>query len=154
MKKKLSIAEIILALLALLLPCIDGMFTWITYNMFENISKTKMSLYNLMTIQRIAPGPVVYWIFNIVTLLMIAYCVYSLFDEKKFDGKKALISIPAVSFLSNLIMIIAADNHNDTFKYNGEYRNIAVSMDLLAYIEIAIVLAIVVIECYKQYKCE
>lgn len=157
MKKKLSIIEIILALLGIFIPLLDSMFTWCVFVYLpqpDNISKKMMSLQNLMVVQEVAPGAVVYWIFNIVTALIIVYCVYSLFDDKKFQGKKGLIALPATSLLLNLIMIICASEHKSSFLYNGQTRYVAVSMELLGYVEIAILASMLIIECYKQYKCD
>ena len=157
MKKKLSIIEIFLALLAILFPFMDSMFTrsvFIYLPKPENISQHSISLQNLMVVQEVAPGPVVYWIFNIVTALMIIYCIYSLFDEKKFEGKKALIAIPAISFVLNLIMVICASEYKNSWETNGQTRYGATSMELLGYVQIEILAAILIIECYKQYKCD
>ena len=154
MRKKLSITQIIIVLISALLPLLDGMFEWTTYTMFENLSKKEMSLQNLMTVQRIGGGPFLYWVFYIALVVMLIYCIADLFCEDKFIGKKLTIAIPVASLLFGVIMIIAASNHSDTFVWNGETRYVAVSMSILAYVEIVSLVSVAVIECYKQVKCE
>ena len=154
MRKKLSITQIVIVLLSALLPLLDGMFEWTTYTMFENLSKKEMSLQNLMTVQRIGGGPFLYWVFYIALVVMLVYCIADLFCEDKFVGKKATIAIPATALLFGVVMIIAASNHSDTFIWNGETRNVAVSMSVLAYAEIVSLVSVAIIECYKQVKCE
>ena len=154
MRKKLSITQIIVVLISALLPLLDGMFEWTTYTFFKNISKIAMSLDNLMTVQQMGGGPFLYWIFYIALIAMIIYCITDLFCEDKFIGKKTTITIPAASLILGIIMIITASNHTDTFVWNGETRYVAVSMGLLAYVEIVLLVSITVIECYKQFKCE
>ena len=154
MRKKLSITQIIIVLISALLPLLDGMFEWTTYTMFENLSKKEMSLQNLMTVQRIGGGPFLYWVFYIALVVMLIYCIADLFREDKFIGKKLTIAIPVASLLFGVIMIIAASNHSDTFVWNGETRYVAVSISILAYVEIVSLVSVAVIECYKQVKCE
>ena len=154
MRKRLSITQIIIVLISALLPLLDGMFEWTTYTMFENLSKKEMSLQNLMTVQRIGGGPFLYWVFYIALVVMLIYCIADLFCEDKFIGKKLTIAIPVASLLFGVIMIIAASNHSDTFVWNGETRYVAVSMSILAYVEIVSLVSVAVIECYKQVKCE
>ena len=154
MRKKLSITQIIIVLISALLPLLDGMFEWTTYTMFENLSKKEMSLQNLMTVQRIGGGPFLYWVFYIALVVMLIYCIADLFCEDKFIGKKPTIAIPVASLLLGVIMIIAASNHSDTFVWNGETRYVAVSISILAYVEIVSLVSVAVIECYKQVKCE
>lgn len=154
MRKKLSITQIIIVLISALLPLLDGMFEWTTYTMFENLSKKEMSLQNLMTVQRIGGGPFLYWVFYIALVVMLIYCIADLFCEDKFIGKKPTIAIPVASLLFGVIMIIAASNHSDTFVWNGETRYVAVSISILAYVEIVSLVSVAVIECYKQVKCE
>lgn len=154
MRKKLSITQIIIVLISALLPLLDGMFEWTTYTMFENLSKKEMSLQNLMTVQRIGGGPFLYWVFYIALVAMLIYCIADLFCEDKFIGKKPTIAISVASLLFGVIMIIAASNHSDTFVWNGETRYVAVSMSVLAYVEIVSLVSVAIIECYKQVKCE
>ena len=154
MRKKLSITQIIIVLISALLPLLDGMFEWTTYTMFENLSKKEMSLENLMTVQRIGGGPFLYWVFYIALVVMLIYCIADLFCEDKFIGKTPAIAIPVVSLFFGAIMIIAASNHSDTFVWNGETRYVAVSMSVLAYVEIVSLVSVAIIECYKQVKCE
>ena len=161
MRKKLSITQIIISCISALLPMIDGMFVWTVYTMDiytmpQNLSKSNMSLNNLMTVQKIGGGPFLYWLFNIAFILIIVYCVCEIFFEEKTKNieKKKLISIPAAMTFLGTIMIITSSNHTDTFKWNGQTRHVAVSMGILAYIELALLISLVVIEFYKQYKCE
>ncbi len=154
MRKKLSITQTIIVLFSALLPLLDGMFTWTAYTMFENISKKEMSLHNLMTVQRIGGGPFLYWIFYITLAVMLIYCIVDLFGVEKFIGKKPTISIPVASLLLGIIMIAAASNHSDTFVWNGETRYVAVSIGVLAYVEIVLLASVAIIELYKQIKCE
>ena len=109
---------------------------------------------NLMTIQRIGGGEFLYWIFYITLVVMLVYCVSDIFCEDKFIGKKITIAIPTLSFIFAAIMVISSSNHSDTFVYKGETRYLGVSMNILAYIEIVLLLSIVIVECYKQFKCK
>lgn len=154
MRKKLSVSQIVILLLSALLPLLDGMFVWTTYTMYQNLSKTDMSLLNLMTVQQIGGGPFLFWLFCIVLVIMLAYCIMDLFCEEKFIGKKATIAVPILSLLLGIIMIISSSNHSDTFLWNGETRYVAVSMGILAYIELVLLISVVIIECYKQIKNE
>ncbi len=154
LKKALTITQIICLLDALFLPLVNGMFTWRTYNMKQNLSNRGMSLNNLMTTQEICGGSFVYWIFNIAAVAMIIYCVIELFFEDKVQGHKSIIALPAINCLFGLIMIIGCSNHTDRFNWNGEIRYVAVMANILAYIEIVILIAVVLIECYKQFKCK
>ena len=64
-----------------------------------------------------------------------------------------MIVLPGASFLLTVIMLVACDKHTDTFKWNGELRYLAVSWGILAYVQLAVLGAVVIIECYKQFKC-
>ena len=154
MRKKLSTTQIIIVLFSALLPLLDGMFEWTTYTMFENLSKREMSLQNLMTVQRIGGGPFLYWVFYIALVVMLIYCIADLFWEDKFIGKKPTIVIPVTSLLLGVIMIIAASNYSDAFAWKGETRYVAVSISVLAYVEIVSLASVAIIECYKQVKCD
>ena len=152
MRKKLSISQVGVVLISALLPLLDGMFQWTTYTMFTNLSKKEMSLQNLMTVQRIGGGPFLYWMFYITLAIMLIYCIYDLFCEDKFIGKKSTIVIPVASLLFGVIMIMTASNHSDTFIWNGETRYVSVSLGVLAYVEIVSLVSVTIIECYKQVK--
>ena len=154
MRKKLSVVQILAILICALLPMLDGMFTWIAYNMYENLSKTPMSLSNLMTVQRIGAGPFVYWLFYISLAVMLLYCVLELFFEDKVGGHRAVIAVPVISLILGILMILTADGHTDTFLWKGETRHVAVTVGVLAYVLVVLLIAIPIIECYKQYKCE
>ena len=154
MKNKLSVIQAVITLVAALLTMLDGMFTWITYTMFENISKREISLNNLMITQQICGGPLLYWLFMFAIILMLVYCIIEIFFEDKIPSTKAYIAIPSIITLLGSIMIIACSNYKDTFNYYGETRNVAISMGVLAYIEIALLITMVLIECYKQFKCD
>ena len=153
MRKKLAITQICGLFIAAILPLIDGMFEWITYNRFTNISKTDMSLDNLMTVQRIGGGPALYYLFYIALITTAVYCIAQLFVEHRLWRNKAMIVLPGASFLLTVIMLVACDKHTDTFKWDGEVRYLAVSWDILAYVQLAVLGAVVLIECYKQFKC-
>ena len=153
MKKKLAIVQIAAIFLAAILPLVDGMFEWITYNRFTNISKTDMSLDNLMTVQRIGGGPILYYLFYIALIATAVYCVAQLFVDHRLWSSKAMIVLPGASLLLTVIMLVACDKHTDTFKWNGELRYLAVSWGILAYVQLAVLGAVVIIECYKQFKC-
>ncbi|MBR3954372.1 MAG: hypothetical protein IKJ63_02740 [Clostridia bacterium] len=122
--------------------------------MFDNISTTEMSLNNLMTTQQIGGGPYIYWVFNAVLIVMIGYCLVELFFEDKVLRKKQMIAIPGAALVLCVFMIADSCNYTDTFMWNGETRYVAVSMGFLAYIEIIVLAGVVLIECYKQFKCE
>lgn len=154
MKKKLTIVQIVGIFVAAILPLLDGMFLWITYTRFYNISKRNMSLYNLMTEQEIGAGPLVYWLFYITLAAMVVYCISVLFFENKVWNRKVVIALSVIIFLLGLLMIITASIHTDTFEWKGEVRYVAVSLGVLAYIELAVLITIPLIECYKQFKCK
>lgn len=153
MRKKLSITQIVLLVIAAILPMLDGMFTWITYTLSDNIGKTEMSLYNLMTVQQIGGGPIIYWLFYVALAVTVVYCVVQLFYENNLTRSKATIALPAITLVLNAIMIIAANAHRDSFEYYGERRYVGVELGVLAYIELILLAAAVVVECYKQIKC-
>lgn len=152
MRKKLSLAQILFSLGAILLPLVEGMFVWRCYTLHQDISQKEMSLQNMMVVQEIGGGPILYPIFNIVLIILILYCVMSLFCEEKFAGKKITIAIPTVALFLSFIMIRVADNHHDSFVYNGQHRNVSVDIGVLAYVELALLIGAVVVECYKQIK--
>ena len=122
--------------------------------MFDNISTTEMSLNNLMTTQQIGGGPYIYWAFHAVLLAIIGYSLLELFFEGKAIRKKQIITIPGAALVLCVFMIADSCNYTDTFMWNGETRYVAVSMGFLAYIEIIVLAGVVLIECYKQFKCE
>lgn len=153
MRKKLAIVQICGLFIAAILPLVDGMFEWTSYNMFTNISKTDMSLDNLMTIQRIGGGPILYYLFYIALIATAVYCVAQFFVDHPLWSNKAMIVLSGASFLLTVIMLVACDMHTDTFKWNGELRYIAVSWGILAYVQLAVLGAVVIIEFYKQFKC-
>lgn len=153
MRKMLSIFQIIDILVSALLPLLDGMFVWITYNDYQNLSEKYMSLSNLMTVQQIGAGPILYPIFYITLLAMVVYCVLELFYEDKFK-KKAIIIVPVLSFLLGVLMIMTADHHTDSFLWNGNLRYVAVTLGILAYVELTLLIINPIIECYKQFKCD
>ena len=154
MKKRLAIVQIIVLLLSALLPLLDGMFEWTTYTMFENLGKKEMSLQNLMTVQQIGGGPLLYWIFYISLAGMLLYCILEIFFEDKVRKTKAVIAIPIISFLLGILMIITGDAHNDVFNWYGETRYVGVSLGVLAYVELTLLITVPLIECYKQFKSE
>jgi len=154
MRKKLTITQLVIVLCSALLPLLDGMFTWIAYNDYENISKKSMSLSNIMTVQQIGGGPFLYYIFYIGLALMLAYCLLELFCENRVVGQKAFLAIPVLPLVLDAIMMITVDNHTDTYTWEGELRRIAVSLDILAYVGIILLSAVFIIECYKQFKCK
>ena len=153
MRKKLAIAQICGLFIAAILPLLDGMFEWITYNTFTNLSKTDMSLDNLMTVQRIGGGPTLYYLFYIALIATAVYCIAQLFVEHRLWSNKVMLALPGASLLLTVIMLVACDKYTDTFKWNGELRKVAVTWGILAYIQLAVLGAVVVIECYKQFKC-
>ena len=153
MRKKLTIVQLVIVLCSALLPLLDGMFTWIAYNDYENISNRSMSLSNIMTVQQIGGGPFLYYIFYICLALMLAYCLLELFCENRVLGQKAFLAIPTFPLILDVIMMITVDNHTDTYVWEGEVRRIAVSLDILAYVGIVLLSAVFLIECYKQFKC-
>ena len=153
MRKKLAITQICGLFIAAILPLIDGMFEWITYNRFTNISKTEMSLDNLMTVQRIGGGPILYYLFYIALIATAVYCIAQLFVEHRLWSNKAMVVLPGASLLLTVIMLVACDKYTDTFKWKGELRNVAVSWGILAYVQLAVLGAAVIIEFYKQFKC-
>ena len=153
MKKKLAITQLCGLFVAAILPLVDGMFEWITYNRFANISKTDMSLDNLMTVQRIGGGPILYYLFYIALIATAVYCIAQLFVEHRLWSNKAMVVLPGASLLLTVIMLVACDKYTDTFKWNGELRNVAVTWGILAYVQLAVLGAVVLIECYKQFKC-
>lgn len=153
MRKKLSIVQIVLLAVAAILPLLDGMFTWITYTLLDNIARTEMSLYNLMTVQQIGGGPIVYWLFYLALIATVIYCVVQLFYENNLTRSKATIALPLITLVLNAIMIVSANAHRDSFEYHGEWRYVGVELGVLAYIEVILLVAAVVVECYKQIKC-
>ena len=153
MRKKLAITQICGLFIAAILPFIEGMFEWIVYNTYTNISKTGMSLDNLMTVQQIGGGPMVYYLFYIALIATAVYCIAQLFVEHRLWSNKAMIALPGATLLLTVIMLVACDKYADTFNWNGELRKVAVSWGILAYVQLAVLGAVVIIECYKQFKC-
>jgi len=152
MRKTLSVVQILIALGAFLLPFIDGMFVWRCYSFLLDISQNEKSLQNMMVVQGIGGGPVLYPIFNIILIVLMLYCVVSLFNEEKFAGKKITIAIPSAALLLSFIMIQAAGNYVEHFEQNGQHRTVSIDVNALAYVELALLIGAVVIECYKQIK--
>ena len=113
MRKKLAITQICGLFIAAILPLVDGMFEWITYNRFTNISKTDMSLSNLMTVQRIGGGPILYYLFYIALIATAVYCIAQLFVEHRLWSNKAMVVLPGASLLLTVIMLVACDKHTD-----------------------------------------
>ena len=154
MRKKLSIIQIFCLVIMAVLPHIDGMFRWTCYTWESNISHKSMNLNNLMTIQQIGGGPLLYYLFYIALVLMAIYCTVELFIDNKIFKNKFWIAFPSIMLMLMVIMIIACNNYSDTFDYYGETRMVAVEPMILAYIQLTIILSTIIIECYKQIKCK
>ncbi len=49
-------------------------------------------------------------------------------------------------------MMVISGNHSTTFTYYGQTRYTGVSLGVLAYIELILLIAVVLVEIYKQFK--
>ena len=154
MRKKLSVVQIILTLVAGILPLLDGMFIWYTHNSYVNLGQKPISLNNLMTVQQICGGPALYWIFNICLAAMLVYCVLELFREDLVSGKRLMIAIPSAAVLLCVVMSVALNSYADKFTWEGEIRYASVGLGVLAYVEIAVLAGNLIIELYKQFKSD
>lgn len=154
MRKKLAIVQICGLFIAGILTRIDGMFKWHAFNtMFTYNSVKDMSLDNLMTVQCIGGGPMLYYLFYIALIATVVYCVAQLFSNHRLWSNKVMIMLPLASFLITAVMVIACDRYHESYKYDGEWRTISVSLETLAYVLLAVLGAVVIIEFYKQFKC-
>ncbi len=96
-----------------------------------------------------------YWIFNIALVSLLICCVLRFFIDNNFLKIKWVeLTSAIVSFVSGITMIIMSCNYSTSFKYNGETRYTAVSMGILAYVEIILLITLVLVELYKQFKCD
>lgn len=154
MRKKLSIVQILCLAIIAVLPHIDGMFRWTCYTWESNISHKLMSLNNLMTVQRIGSGPILYYLFYVALVLMAVYCIAELFIDNNLFVNKFWIATPSILLVFMVIMVIVCNNYSDSFNYYGETRMVAVTPMILAYIQLAIIVSTIIIECYKQIKCK
>ncbi len=150
MNKKLSVVQIILGCLSFILPFLDIMFVWTVYTIFENRNKLDMSLYNLMTVQRIGAGPFLFWSFIILLIAIVAYFIIEIFMGDKIPNNKISIIVSFLPLLVMILMIITAANHTDTFTSGYEVLNVAVTATIFSYIELMLLGAIGGIECYKK----
>lgn len=152
MRKKLSIAQIIVGCIALILPFTETMFVWKTYTIFGNRSQNNISLYDIMTVQLADFCGLVFWFFIIVLVAVIAYFVADIFIGEKIPKNKiALIAVFVPLAIMTLMVVIAA-NYKGTSSWQGEYFNIAVISTIGSYIELGLLVCIPVIECYKKFK--
>ncbi len=160
MKNRLSIFQIICIIAASIPPFIDGIVKWIVWVYFpvaENISTKDMSMNNLMNTQIEGFASVLFWMFYISIVLTAIYCVLDIFEIiknnfVKLSNNKAIIALPSVTLLLYVVMMIIADNHSSTFTYYGQTRYTGVSLGVLAYIELIPLIAVVLVEIYKQTK--
>ena len=159
MRKKLTVVQIICILISGLLTLWDKMFTWrvINFPSHEHYSTTYHDLCNLMTVQIKGLCPFLYWVFCIALVIMVGYCFAELFFEEKIKNNniiaKVAIGVPTFAFLDGLIMVIVANSFNKSFTYHGQERHVNVSATVLAYVELALLVIIPLIEFYKQFKC-
>jgi hypothetical protein len=154
MKKKLTVLQIVLILVSFGLPYIDGMFSWgVSNSMYQLISRTPMSLDNMMNIQLSGFCSVLFWTFLLSLASMLLYLIVSLFKSELLNKHMPVITLSGASVVINMIMIIIANYHRASFKYNGEHRNVSVTVKELAYIALIVLVAIWVVELYKKLKC-
>lgn len=159
MRKKLTVVQIICILISGLLTLWDKMFTWrvINFPSHEHYSTTYHDLCNLMTVQIKGICPFLFWVFCVALVIMIVYCLAELFFEEKIKSNnivaKTAVVVPIFSFVVGLIMIIIANDFFKEFTYQGQVRHVNVSATVLAYVELAILVIIPLIEFYKQFKC-
>lgn len=152
MKTKLSVVQIILASVAFVLPFTETMFTWITYTMFENRSRTNMSLHNIMTVQLSDFCGFLFWLFVIALILVIVYFVAEIFVGEKIPENKIAFIATFIPVVIMIIMVIICANHSDVSTWEGEAFSIAVTSTIFSYIELALLVSIPVVECYKKFK--
>ncbi|MBR0446507.1 MAG: SHOCT domain-containing protein [Oscillospiraceae bacterium] len=153
MRKKLTVAQSILVIISAILCFTDGTFTWIAYNAYRNIGSNAKSLNNIMIVQEIGGGPYLYYVYCLGLVLMLGYCLWEMFAEERVIGKKVFLAVSALPAIIYAIILIAVDNYHGSYTWEGEIRYNGVSLGILAYIGIIILVAIFVIECYKQFKC-
>ena len=159
MRKKLTVVQIICILISGLLTLWDKMFTWrvINFPSHEHYSTTYHDLCNLMTVQIQGICPFLFWGYCVALVIMIVYCLAELFFEEKIESNnivaKAAIVVPIFSFVVGLIMIIIANDFFKEYTYQGQVRHVNVSATVIAYVEVAILVIIPLIEFYKQFKC-
>ena len=152
MRKKLSIAQIIVGCIALILPFTETMFVWKTYTMFGNRSQSNISLYDIMTVQLADFCGLVFWFFIIVLVAVIAYFVADIFIGEKIPENKIALIAMFVPLAIMTLMVVIATNYKGTSSWQGEYFNIAVISTIGSYIELGLLVCIPVIECYKKFK--
>ncbi len=152
MRKKLSIAQIIVGCIALILPFTETMFVWKTYTMFGNRSQSNISLYDIMTVQLADFCGLVFWFFIIVLVAVIAYFVADIFIGEKIPENKIALIAAFVPIAIMTLMVVIAANYKGTSSWQGEYFNIAVISTIGSYIELGLLVCIPVIECYKKFK--
>lgn len=152
MKTKLSVIQIILACISFIFPFTETMFTWVTYTMFENRSKSTMSLYDLMTVQLSDLCGFIFWLFIIALLLVVVYFIAEIFIGEKIPENKIPLIATFIPLLLMVIMITISANHKDVSSWQGETFNIAVTTTIVSYIELVLLVSVPLIECYKKFK--
>jgi len=157
MKKRLSVTQVIILLVCCLLPFLDGMFHWHSSNIFEGYnSKTAISMQNVFCVQDIAPGEFVFWLFILAIMASSVFFIAQLFRDSLLQtSNKGTLTLPCVSLALGIILNFSADSHLDSYKaVSGFTRTISVSIGILGWIELVLLAGVIIIECYKHYKCE
>lgn len=152
MKTKLSVTQIILVCISAILPFTETMFTWITYTMFENRSKTTMSLYNIMMVQLSDGCGLLFWLFIIGLVIAAGYFLAEIFISEKIPENKTTLLATFAPLALMIIMIVIAANYSDVSSWQGESFNIAITSTIVSYIELGLLASIPLIECYKKFK--
>ena len=152
-RKIISIVQIVLLVTISIFPYMDKMFTWSTYAFLGGDRRdTSLSLSNLMTMQEIGVGPIVFWAFMILLAVMVSYCVLQIFKEFSLTRKPITSALPGTMLILGGLMVFSANSYSSIYEYEGNVRRISVSMEIMAYIFLVLLAAVLLLELYKQLK--
>ena len=155
MKKKLSLVQIIFLVISACLPFVDGMFKWTATNLYRGTRfEYDKSLKNLMTVQEVGVGAVVFYIFYIILAITLIAYIVSFFGDYKFTNGKVFLILSALLVALVSIMIFSAAAYYVPLNGVADTTAIMVDIQLLGFIEIGVLVATFVIEIYKQFACK
>ena len=154
MKKKLSLAQIFFLIVAACLPFVDGMFKWTASNLYRGTYFVyNKSLENIMTVQEIGAGPVVFYLFYILLAITVIVYIISALGNTTVSNSKAVIILPILLVIVASIMIFSAAAYYVPLQGLADVTSILVDIQLLGFIEIGVLVATLIIEIYKLRVC-